>query len=56
MFCGDAASNRAFARATFSESLSSSGLNCRQAIRMLREKMDGEIVKLWGWKDLQSKV
>ncbi len=56
MFCGDAASNRAFARATFSESLSGSGLNCRQAMSMLRGQMDGEMVKLWSWKDLQPKI
>lgn len=47
MFCGDAASSRALARAMFSGSLPSSGLNCRQAMRMLRENLDEERMKLW---------
>ena len=38
-FCGEAASSRVLARVIFSGSLPSSGLNCRQAMRMLREKM-----------------
>ena len=40
MFCGDAASRRTLARAMFSGSLPSSGSNCRQAMRMLREDED----------------
>ena len=40
MFCGDAACRRVSARAMFSGSLPSSGLNWRQAMRMLREDLD----------------
>ena len=46
MFCGDAACMRALARAMFSGSLPSSGLNCRQAMRMLRQNLDEESMKL----------
>lgn len=47
MFRGDATCKRAFARAMFSGSLPSSGLNCRQAMRMLRENLEEERTKLW---------
>lgn len=42
MSCGDAACRRASARVMFSGCLPSSGLNCRQAMRMLRGKLDEE--------------
>ena len=50
MFCGDAASNRELACATFSGSLPNLGLNCRQAMRILREKLEEERMKLWSEK------
>ncbi len=37
--CAHAACRRILARAMFSGSLPSSGLNCRQAMRMLREEL-----------------
>ena len=37
-FCGDAARRRALARLMFSGILPSSGLNCKQAIRMLLKR------------------
>ena len=40
IFCGDAASRRALARAMFSGNLPSSGLNCRQAMRMSCENLE----------------
>ena len=51
MSFGGSACRRALARATFSGSLPSSGLNCRHAMRMLHRKLDErEVVrmKLWG--------
>ena len=42
-FCGDAVRRRALARVMFSGILPSSGLNCKQAIRMLRKNKIGQI-------------
>ena len=47
IFCGDAASKRELAWATFSGSRPNSGLNCRQAIRILRGKLEEGKMKLW---------
>ena len=52
-FCGDAARRRALARVMFSGILPSSGLNCKQAIRMLRKKknVDKGVMKLYSGDD-----